>query len=173
MPCPLRVWFKALLLACLAGCASLPANVERTPTQAFDAPAQTSLGRAVASLKHPAGTSGFQLLASGDVAYEARMALIDRAERSIDLQYFIVRDDSTTRALMERVLNAAARGVRVRFLVDDLYTTKDGQWLASLATHTNVQVRVFNPFPGGRRDRLTRMVASLGDLQQLTRRMHN
>jgi phosphatidylserine/phosphatidylglycerophosphate/cardiolipin synthase-like enzyme len=163
----------AIAFACLAGCTTLPAHVERTPSHAFDAPAQTFLGRSIAAIKHPEGTSGFQVLASGDVAYEARMALIDRAERSIDLQYFIVREDATTRALVERVLSAAARGVRVRFLVDDLYTTKDGEWLASLAAHTNVDVRLFNPFPGGRHEPLVRLVGAIGDFQQLTRRMHN
>jgi phosphatidylserine/phosphatidylglycerophosphate/cardiolipin synthase-like enzyme len=170
----LRVELAALAIAvALGGCASLPKDVERPVSSALSTPEQTSLGRAVIALRPPVGTAGLSLIPSGSVAYEARLALIDRAERTIDLQYFIVSDDQAIRGLLEHVQAAAARGVRVRLLVDDLYTTGKDDWFTTLSSKPNVEVRVFNPFPVREPDRLARAISSLADFQQLNRRMHN
>jgi putative cardiolipin synthase len=68
---------------------------------------------------------------------------------------------------------AADRGVRVRVLVDDLNTAGEDKRFMHLGQHANVEVRVFNPFPGGRLATWTRFVASATDIRRINHRMHN
>jgi len=130
----------------LGGCALLPMEAPRPASYAIDRPEQTFLGRAFAD-QLPAGESGFRLLVSGEEAFAARAALAEAAQRSLDLQYYVVARDTTATMLLYRALRAAQRGVRVRLLLDDLYAAGRDRDLATLAAHPNVQVRVFNPFP--------------------------
>jgi putative cardiolipin synthase len=158
----------------LAGCATLRIDVERLPSQAWPRPEDTTLGRgAIARLAASPGDSGFLLLDSGMDALTARAALAEAAERTLDLQYYIVRESATTQLLIYRVLRAADRGVRVRLLVDDLSAAGKELHLDELAAHPNVQVRVFNPFlfrdPLG----LTRFFEFVASAERLNRRMHN
>ena len=74
---------------------------------------------------------------------------------------------------MRALREAAARGVRVRLLVDDLYTSGEDDVLLAMARLPNVEVRLFNPFPGGRGAWLTRFLASAWDFDRVDRRMHN
>src|SRR5512137_553799 len=70
-----------LAAAALAACASLPPQAPRTASFVDDDVADTTLARVVAA-STPAdatGLSGFRLLADGGQAWEARLALIDRA----------------------------------------------------------------------------------------------
>ncbi len=68
---------------------------------------------------------------------------------------------------------AADRGVRVRILVDDLNTAGEDRRFVHLGEHANVEVRVFNPFPGGRFATWTRILASATDIRRINHRMHN
>ena len=54
---------------------------------------------------------------------------------------------------MRSLRDAALRGVRVRLLVDDLYTVGDDPMFAGLAAFPNVEVRLFNPFCCARQQR--------------------
>ena len=67
---------------------------------------------------HP-GQSGIQLLDDGPAALAVRIALIRRAVTSIDVQYYIWRDDVAGRLLLDELAAAAVRGVKVRLLLDD------------------------------------------------------
>ena len=42
-------------------------------------------------------------------------------------------------------MEAADRGVRVRLLLDDVFTTVDDLDLAVLNDHPNIELRMFNP----------------------------
>jgi putative cardiolipin synthase len=78
--------------------------------------------------------------------------LIDRAEKTLDLQYYIFHDDLTGKFVYDRLMAAADRGVRVRLLLDDWHQTPETDWLlATLASHPNIEVRLFNPFGTHRR----------------------
>lgn len=117
--------------------------------------------------------SGFHLLNVSEDAFVARAALARAAQKTLDIQYYIVHDGLTTRALIHEVLQAADRGVRVRFLIDD--TASDG-WdyeLGQFAAHPNIHVRVFNPLHQGRSTGFTRQLGRLLHLSQQHRRMHN
>lgn len=171
-------WLLALVLAswAVAGCASLPSNVQREPSHAFAAPEQTALGQLVAAKHaqaHARAASGFVLLDSVDAAYASRLALIRAAQHTIDLQYYAVHADSSTELLLEALRAAARRGVRIRLLLDDFNTVgKDAQVLR-LAFEPNVQIRLFNPLPGTRDSLVGHILGSLHDGGRIAKRMHN
>jgi cardiolipin synthase C len=165
-------WLLATLLL-LAGCAGLPRHVEKTHTEALDHSAQTRLGRIVAAGQTGKNLSGIRLLASGEEALASLIALADHAERTLDIQYYIIHEDDSTRTLLHHVRLAADRGVRVRLLVDDLNTAGEDRRFMHLSQHANVEVRLFNPFPGGRSATWSRFLASVNDIPRINHRMHN
>ncbi|WP_299019714.1 phospholipase D family protein [uncultured Photobacterium sp.] len=112
--------------------------------------------------------SGFYPLGDGQEALLARLALIQSAESSIDLQYYIYRDDHTSSLMTWALYQAAERGVRVRILLDDMQA-RDDNVLATLSSHPNIKLRLFNPFT----QRTFRMLGFVGDFDRLNRRMHN
>src|SRR6202043_4245302 len=58
-------------------------------------------------------------------------------------------------------------------VVDDLNTGGEDRRFMHLGAHANVEVRVFNPFPGGRSATWTRLLASVNDIRRINHRMHN
>lgn len=169
-----RLWLVWLAAWLLAACASLPAQVERPVTSALpNAESASALGRLAQSSAPSHDVSGFRLIPTGQEAYATLLTLADRAERTLDLQYFIIESDNAVRELMRHVLAAAERGVRVRMLVDDLHS--DGRDVAFLrfSSHKNIDVRLFNPFPGGRMSNVTRYLSGAAEFRRVNRRMHN
>ncbi|MEJ8853167.1 phospholipase D family protein [Variovorax robiniae] len=170
---PLLLAAMAGLLALLQGCASLPPVVDRTPVLAIPASSQDTLGR-IAAQSVPAGKgSGFRPLPLSAWSMDARLALVRKARTSLDIQYYLLQNDLSGHALVRAVRDAALRGVRVRLLVDDLYTDNTDHLLAALSAYPNVEVRLFNPFPTGRPWQLTRWILAAGDFSRLNHRMHN
>ncbi len=108
-----------------------------------------------------------------NVALDARLTLIRRAQSSLDLQYYLVGNDEIGHLLLRELRNAAQRGVRVRLLVDDFYTQGTDQLLLGLAAYPNVEIRLFNPFAAGRGTTLGRTLGLLADFKRLNHRMHN
>ncbi|MET0656742.1 MAG: phospholipase D family protein [Steroidobacteraceae bacterium] len=133
---------------------------------------ETNLGRAAADAAAVhAGQSGFLVLDSGKDALLERLALIESAERSIDLQYYIWNSDSTGRYMAERVYAAAERGVRVRILLDDMNTKARDAVLAFLDSHPAIEVRIYNPIAA--RSGAGRLLGIARDFSRVNRRMHN
>ena len=156
------------------GCSSARFDVPRPPSYAIDRPEESFLGRTFATqLAETPGSSGFHLLVSGQEAFLARAALAESAERTLDLQYYIVAEDATATLLLYRALRAAQRGVRVRLLIDDLYAVGRDFDLGTFAAHPNVEVRLFNPFLRRGPLGISHLLEYLGDSARLTRRMHN
>ena len=170
----LRVVLLALLLA-LAGCASLPAGVARPTSTAMTDVATTELARiaAAATPDDKRHLSGFRVLSAGDHAFNARIALARRAQKTLDVQYYLIASDTVGLQFRRELRDAAARGVRVRVLLDDLYTAGQDELLAALAAHDNVEVRLFNPLPARSTSLGSRVVFSLHDFGRINRRMHN
>lgn len=160
----------ALALCAFAGCTTLPSLAGRSPSQAFTDTAATQIGLAVAPkvAAHP-GLSGIFALRNADNAFSARMLLARRAERSLDVQYYIWHKDLTGTMLFNAMLEAADRGVRVRMLLDDNNTVGLDPTLAALGAHPNIEIRLFNPFA----IRSARWLDFLLDFSRLNRRMHN
>lgn len=163
-----------LACACLGACASVPFDYPRTPSTAIPPSHQTRLWKGLDA--HPEfreGRSGFFLIPSGMDAFLSRYFLIEAADRSLDLQYFMFHDDSTGLLLMERLLAAADRGVRVRLLFDDWNVAGRDFPLSMVSSHPNIKVRIFNPFSGDRSTDLSRFLESIAGERRLQRRMHN
>jgi putative cardiolipin synthase len=164
--------FAALGLV-LSGCAGLPRHVQKPRSVAIQNPETTTLGKIVAAEDGAKNFSGIRLLSSGEEALASLIALADHAERTLDIQYYIIHEDDSTRTLLHHVRLAAERGVRVRVLVDDLNTAGEDRRFLHLSQHAHVEVRVFNPFPGGRFATWTRFLASASDISRINHRMHN
>lgn len=130
----------------------------------------TVLGAAaLAWLSDKPAPSAVYRLDSGSDALGARVGLIDRAEQSIDIQSYLIKDDLSGNLVALHLAEAADRGVRVRLLMDDALTDEVDSGLLSLDEHENIEVRVFNPFPRRR----SRFISLLANFNILNRRMHN
>ena len=173
---------RAALIALLAvgsilvGCATALPKIDREAiaSEAIGASSKTTLGH-IAQVSLPeAGLSGFRLMPLGTFSFDTRVQLARRAESSLDVQYYHLENDETGRWLLRALRDAADRGVRVRLLIDDLYTGGNDPLFLAFAAHKNVQVRLFNPFCCARdRGQTGRFVASLGDISRVNHRMHN
>ena len=170
------MFFSLLMSLWLTGCAALPSDVQRPVTTALENNLDTRLGKVVAARAAAASTrndSGFALVVNAELAFTSRMTLIKAAEKTLDLQYYAVHADDTTDRLFDALREAAARGVRIRILLDDFNTAgKDAQVLR-LAFEKNIDMRLFNPLPSNRSSAMWRIVSSLSDAARLQRRMHN
>ncbi len=124
----------------------------------FKAPVSQSRGSSFYSLENPAD------------AFAARLYLIDKATTSIDVQYYIYKDDLTANEFTYRLVKAADRGVKVRILIDDLDTSGKDKDVAILASHPNIEIKLFNP---NHFRSLFRAAALLLNIDTLGKRMHN
>ena len=106
----------------VAGCATLPAGIDapKVESTALAQPETTALGKRFdARAKEHPGQSGFRLLVDGADSFALRMRIAEKAERTLDVQYFVLQQDDTGQLLLGALLAAADRGVRVRILLDD------------------------------------------------------
>jgi len=162
----------AVLVMAAGGCATLPKDFPREPSRAWDRPQETKLGRAFApAAAQHSGMSGFHVLGNGMDAFVARMALAEAAERTLDLQYYIFHGDLTGKLILDSLVRAADRGVRVRLLLDDTAAKGRDAAIAVLASHPRMQVRVFNPSAG--RSSSAWLFGAATDFDRINHRMHN
>jgi phosphatidylserine/phosphatidylglycerophosphate/cardiolipin synthase-like enzyme len=162
-----------LLAALVAGCAGLPAGIERPASTTRIAAPDAPLPRLARDLAVPEGLSAVRPMPMARHALAARLELIAQAQASLDLQTYLLADDATGHLVVRALRDAAERGVRVRLLLDDMYTQGLDGLLLGLAAYPNVEVRLYNPFAWGRGAGLTRL-AQLGlDFERLNHRMHN
>ena len=169
---PLRLVGTVVASLALAGCSPALRPFARVPSTAFSAPEETSLGKALAEAvgSHP-GNSGFRVLASGPATFGTRLALIDAAERTLDLEDRGAPLDDVGALFCEHLLRAADRGVRVRLLLDDVPAGASGQSVATLAAHPNLQIRLFNPLPR-QTNFLSRLWSKSSEDPRFNRRLH-
>jgi len=158
-----------VLAALHVACASVDLDYPKEASTAVPATSDTTLGRQVSPLveQHP-GESGFLLLADGIEALATRLLMTQRAELTLDAQYYLITDDDIGNIFIGSLLEAADRGVRVRLLLDDILTQGYDAGMAALDSHPNFEVRIFNPF-GVRSAR----AANFTDFGRINRRMHN
>jgi putative cardiolipin synthase len=171
-----RAWRAATLTAlavAVTGCAGLPEHVDRQAAKAQRPAFDTSLGIIAKASTADPEQSGFRLMPTGQFALQARIELARRAQRTLDVQYYQIHDDRTGRYLLRTLRDASERGVRVRLIIDDLYTSGQDPLLIGLDAYPNVEVRLFNPFPAGRKNFLTRFTVNIHDFDRVHRRMHN
>jgi putative cardiolipin synthase len=169
------LWLFAVLALALAGCTSLPqVDREAIASEAIPMSPTTTLGKIAKDSLPAPDLSGFRLMPLGTFSYDTRLQLARRAQASLDVQYYHFENDASGRFLLRALRDAANRGVRVRLLIDDLYTGGHDPLFLAFAAHPNVQVRLFNPFCCARdRGQAGRFLASTGDWSRVNHRMHN
>lgn len=169
--------FKYLLavsVLIVAGCAHIPESPDKPADYSLPAAESGFLAEASENIMRgrAADESAFMLIPENDEALKWRLALIDSAQQSIDLQVFIWSNDESGRLILDRILKAAARGVQVRLLIDDMPKDWTDDATAFVARIPNIQLRRFNP--GHVRKGLIRRAFQMStQFQRLNRRMHN
>ncbi len=157
----------------MAGCAGLPRAVERLPSTTLVAPAQAPLAQVAGDAGAPAHMLACRPLPQPEFALDARVQMLRRASTSIALQTYHLANDSVGQLMLRELRDAAARGVRVRLLLDDFYTEGLDDVLLALAAHRNVEVRLFNPFASARASFVGRLWQLATGFDRLNHRMHN
>ncbi|MGB5425918.1 MAG: phospholipase D family protein, partial [Gammaproteobacteria bacterium] len=142
-----------LVLLLLAGCAvpKLKDEIIRSEPGYAKPPATEGVLAAMANnifTRYGPEYSGFKLLDSSLDALQWRLALIDSAVSSLDIQTYLWYPDNAGRLILERAVLAAKRGVHVRMIVDDLLTMGQDQLIRELENHPNIEFRLFNPWKG-------------------------
>ncbi len=179
----LRLVLAFILAISLTGCATSKVVPYERPAPDYAKPAVPD-GiffeiESTIRAQHGTGTSGFGLIDSNEDGLRWRLALIDSARHSIDVQYYLWYGDNAGRLLMKRLLDAADRGVRVRMLVDDLNTLLSDagsvamrdRIAALVDAHPNLELRLFNPWTN--RDIAARVGEGMSDFKRVNQRMHN
>jgi putative cardiolipin synthase len=189
------VAFERCLLAsffvALAGCATLPppgSDYPKKSSTAFAQPTTTTLGKqfAAQATRH-GGQSGFRVLPRGVDGLVLRTQLVRAAERAIDIQYYIFAEDDTGKLLLDAILKAADRGVRVRILLDDSNSFGEPssaepappplqhskEITKALNDHKNIELRLFNPFDYRGNVAALRYLDLALNAPRLNHRMHN
>jgi putative cardiolipin synthase len=168
--------FWLLLVAWLfLACTTLPAPEMKTVTLAYDPHPRSRLAVAARDLTRDRDEdeSGFFKLFRNDDAMRWRLLLADTAEETLDMQYFIWKGDACGDLLLDRVIQAADRGIRVRILVDDIYLLGADRAIAALSQHPQIEIRMFNPAQRRTSSIVVRGLEMLGNVEVLNQRMHN
>ncbi len=164
-----------LITVALIACTTLPRPEIRPLTLAYEPHPQRRLAVIAENLLKgtETGTSGFSMLLRNDKALRWRLLLADLAEETLDIQVFIWKNDASSDLLLDRVIKAADRGVRVRILVDDIHLIGGDRAVAALNQHSQIEVRLFNPAKGRSGSSILYGIEFLGNVKQLNQRMHN
>ncbi|WP_447747437.1 phospholipase D family protein [Variovorax boronicumulans] len=165
-----------LALLVLGACAQLPKEVDRPVSTALassDGTALATLLRERRNADKARFDSGFLLLGGPQAAYGSRLALIENAQKTLDLQYYAIHADASTGRLVRGLRAAAERGVRVRILLDDFHTIGRDALVLGLAFIPNIEMRLFNPLAGSRGTGFNRMLNAIGEVSRIQQRMHN
>jgi phosphatidylserine/phosphatidylglycerophosphate/cardiolipin synthase-like enzyme len=181
-----------LLCVCCSGCAVDRLHARRalaTATAAQDthiactaadacaapSPFRDLAARALAESRPGAPVHYAELLDRGEDALLLRIHLVRAARHSIDVQTYIFAEDDTGFLMLDELVKAARRGVKVRVIVDQLFSLDDIELLAQLArAHVNFELRVYNPtFHKASTPPLEFAMGILCCFAEFNQRMHN
>lgn len=115
------------------------------------------------------------LIDRGQDALLARVHLIRAARDSIELQSFIFAEDDAGYLTLNELLQAARRGVKVRVLLDQLFSVDNIRLLARLAqAHVNFELRLYNPtFGEAKTGPVDFFLGAVCCFTRFNQRMHN
>jgi putative cardiolipin synthase len=179
IPGGVATWLASLavlILVSFGGCASLPpgSSYPKVQSLALPSPETTRFGRQFAdAARANGGKSGYRIINVGVDGFLMRLEMINTAERTLDLQYYIFRGDESGHLLADALVRAAERGVRVRVLVDDGETVPGDEQVLALSGHAGIEVRVFNPWKYRGHNTVVRGAEFLLRRSRLDYRMHN
>lgn len=115
------------------------------------------------------GLTAFLALDDAFLSIASRTHLIRNAKHQLDLQYYIWNDDAIGNMMLNELLKAADRGVKIRLLIDDQNGVQLDKTLKALSQHPNFEIRIFNPY----KFRHLRVIDYVFRLKQINHRMHN
>jgi putative cardiolipin synthase len=174
--CQPRLLLAVAAAFLLAACSSVPTRFDspKSLSVALPDPEGTRLGAQFdGASRQRNGDSAFRVISVGVDGFLTRAQMINAAERTLDLQYFIFRGDETGRLITDALMRAADRGVRVRVLVDDGATVAGDEQIIALDAHPNIEIRIFNPFVYRGHNALRRTLEFMFNSRRLDYRMHN
>jgi cardiolipin synthase C len=146
----------------------------KTASYAIPQSEDTGLSRLLRQpVSQHAGLSGFYIFKKGEESLDGRLQLIRSAEKTLDVQYYAVSDGVSSNVLIEALIRAAERGVRIRLMIDDITTGDMRRSLITLEHIPNIQIRIFNPINKHNQWGIARLISYLNDTDRATRRMHN
>ena len=168
-----------LISAMLGGCFSMPRVLPEAPPKAVTFAREPQAGNRLDALSRellagrPEAESGFLMLSNNADALRWRLMLADMAEETLDMQYYLWNKDAGADLLLDRVIRAADRGVRIRLLVDDITLMGRDAGIAALSRHPQIEIRLFNPVENRNQSTFIRAMEFAGKIKQLNHRMHN
>ncbi|MCB1581775.1 MAG: phospholipase D family protein [Marinicella sp.] len=121
------------------------------------------------------GKNHMMLIDQGEQALLARINLIRSAEKSIEIQTFIWVNDEAGHLMLRELLAAAKRGVKVKVIIDQLFSMGNSWLVTDLATlHQNLEFKLYNPvFQEAHTSPLEFFSALACCMARLNKRMHN
>ncbi|MBN7797735.1 phospholipase D-like domain-containing protein [Parahaliea mediterranea] len=168
------VWILALALGACSS-AGLKEDILHPPQSGALPPAESGLLAEVANRiasEHGDEASGFSIMDSSYQGLYWRLALIDSAVSSLDIQTYLWYPDNSGLLILERAVLAAQRGVKVRLIVDDLILHGHDKLIANLEAQPNIEFGIFNPW-SERGSLLERAGEMLAKMERLNTRMHD
>ncbi len=117
--------------------------------------------------------TGVYVLEQATEAMMSRAWLSERAEQSIDVQYFIFSVDNIGVIATDYLVRAAKRGVKVRVLVDDIMLDAQIDDLLMLAGHKNIEIKIYNPNINIGKNIVGKLFSLVTDFHGINQRMHN
>lgn len=117
--------------------------------------------------------TGVYVLEDGASSLVTRAWLSEYAEKSIDIQYFIFSTDNIGLIALDYLVRAADRGVKVRILVDDIMLDADIEDIASIASHENIEIKVYNPGVNVGKNIFEKIGKFATNFRSANQRMHN
>lgn len=138
-----------------------------------DNPASSPMTFIDRQIEAHAGQTGAYVLERGEDALQARAWLVDHAQQTIEVQYFIWSTDNIGTLAAEALLRAAERGVMVRVIVDDLLIDAPDKTLLALAKHPNIGIRIYNPQHRVGTPFYKRALNTLTNFRGVNQRMHD
>lgn len=156
--------------ALLSACTYVPFDAPKSVSYGDDIPSHGVLQHTANDVQNDVAHGNLSILMTdGNDALGARLRLIEEADKTLDLQYFLLKPDLAGGLISLALLQAADRGVRVRVILDDAFTSASDGQLALVDSHPNIEIRIFNPLS---RNSPT-FVNYLLDFGRVNRRMHN
>lgn len=155
---------------CIAALEAAPADAQNFPFAAARVAASGTT-----SPRDPATGNSLASIGNGYDALLLRVHLIRSATTSIAMQTFIWTNDECGRLMIYELVEAARRGVKVRVLVDHMFSDQDRDTVAFLATvHPNFEVKHYRPALSRLKPSLYHtFLAALRSFRDINQRMHN
>ena len=121
------------------------------------------------------GRNHVSLIEYGEDALLLRIHLVRASQHKIDVQNFILRHDVTGELFLNELLIAARRGVKVRLLLDQMFTFSDLEYLVQLSLeHQNFEIRFYNPtFHKAKMSKSDWLSSMACCFRRVNQRMHN